>query len=312
MSDGADDCDFLYPHDDKLAENVTKAKKVHIDTSIVHHGDNTTTKTHRVVEEGPWEANGLDYKHNVADSQSTPAQPKQQQPKSAVAYAEPLEPPPTAVGNIGDAPFADAEAVGVPELQLRDEEIGQLEAIVQKNSTRTKKLYFAAVMACLLVVSSASLVGVICADGGCGQAATPPPVFSSSEIQQRASDFFLLADSFNLVQRPVSYPPASDSAEELAMQWIVEEDAFLSEFDDVSKVTQRFALAVLFFANGPWNFNTIEDGSIAWMNVIDECAWMGVSCLPGTTQIEELKLEGVGATGSIPCLLYTSPSPRDS
>ena len=296
MSDGADDCDFFYPHDDDLTENLTKANKIQVDTSIVHHGDNNTTKP-RVVEEGLWEANGLEYKHNVTDFQNTPAQSAPQQLKSAAAYAEQLEPP--LAGNIGDTPFVDAEAVEVPELQLRNEEIGHLEAVVQQNSKRTNKLYFAAAMAGLLVVSSASLVGVICANGGCGQAATPP-VFSSSEIEQRAEDFSLLADSFNLVQGPINYPPTSNSAEELAMQWIVEEDAFLADFDDVGKVTQRFALAVLFFANGPWNFDTIEDGSTDWMNATDECAWMGVSCLPGTTQLEELKLEGVGAAGSIP------------
>ena len=297
MSDDANDCDFVYPHDDDLAENLTKANNVH--TSIVHHGGINTTRIPRAVKEGPWEANGLEYKHNVAGSQNTPAQPAPQQLRSAVAYAEQLETPPTALGNIGDAPFVDAEALEVPELQLRNEEIGQLEAVVKQNSRRTKKLYFAAAMAGLLVVSLGSLVGVICANGGCGPAATPP-VFSPSEIEQRAEDFSLIADSFNLVQGPINYPPTSNSAEELAMQWIVEEDAFLADFDDVGKVTQRFALAVLFFANGPWNFDTIEDGSTDWMNATDECAWMGVSCLPSTTRVVELNLEGVGATGAIP------------
>ena len=49
MSDGADDCDFAYPHDDELAENVTKAKKVHIDTSIAVSYTHLTLPTKRIV-----------------------------------------------------------------------------------------------------------------------------------------------------------------------------------------------------------------------------------------------------------------------
>ena len=67
MSDGANDCDFLYPDSDDLSGEGTKARnEVHMDTSIVvHHGGNANLmKQPRAVEEVPWEANGLEYKHN--------------------------------------------------------------------------------------------------------------------------------------------------------------------------------------------------------------------------------------------------------
>ena len=67
---------------------------------------------------------------------------------------------------------------------------------------------------------------------------------------------------------------------------LVEENTFLADFNNVSKMTQRFSLTVLFFENGPWNFDSIEDGSTDWLNVTNQCAWVGVSCLSGTTQVE--------------------------
>lgn len=292
--DGAKDCDFDYP-DDLL--DVAKSNRI-VET-MAQYGAGKMMK-HQEAEEDLFGANRLEYKHNVTDAQYASAQPQKQadceEPESVVVQAEPL--PALPIGNIGDAPFADVEAMEVPELQLRNEEIDHLEAIVQKNSKRTKSVYFAAAMSGVFVVSLASLVGVMCGNGGCGRAT--PPLFSLNEIEQRAADLALIANSFSPVAGPIPYPPIGDSAEELAMQWMVEEDAFLVDFDDLSKVTQRYALVVLFFENGPWNFGTVENGSTDWIDITDECAWMGVSCIPGTTQIEGLNLEAVGARGSIP------------
>ena len=274
--DSAEHCDYDYPDD--LA---TKLKK---------------TTQNKMIEDVLLDAHGLEYKHTVASAQDTPEQTPRHTNKESenVVFAEQLPDL-----SIGDAPFVDVEAVEVPELQLRNEEIGQLEAIVQQNTKRTRKTYFAATIIGLFVVSVASLVGVMCGDGGCG-GRVAPPLFSQSEIEERAEALSLLVNSLNLTEGPISYPPTSDSAIERALEWMATDDGFLVNFDDSSKVLQRFALAALFLQNGPWKFATIEDESYDWMTINDDCSWMGVACTMNTSQVGYLNLGGVGASGTIP------------
>ena len=110
----------------------------------------------------------------------------------------------------------------------------------------------------------------------------------------------------------INYPPTTGTSEELALEWLVEDDAYLTAFENEHKIVQRFAIADLYFRNGgPWDLEAMrrefeniggnghncadqestmpqnEDVLVTtlvarkteWLGDNDECQWQGVSCL---------------------------------
>ena len=190
-------------------------------------------------------AERLTYKHTVASAV---------QPADASAQAELLEEPNANNHSSNTVPFADIEALEVPEIQLREEEIGVLQAELQSGNARSKRMrkFYVIVATSLGCVLLGVLVWVVITQRS-------SRTFSRKEIRKRAQFLSPFVNSMSLSGAELKYPPQTNTAEEKALQWLVEEDTHLTNFENERKIVQRFALADLYFSNGPWKLEAIED-----------------------------------------------------
>jgi Leucine rich repeat len=85
-------------------------------------------------------------------------------------------------------------------------------------------------------------------------------------------------NSITLSGRTLSYPPSTGTAEELAVQWLIEDD-LKTAANDWDALRQRFALSTLWFIPTPAGFGTgYRNFTGTWITNLDECAWLDVAC----------------------------------
>ena len=142
--------------------------------------------------------------------------------------------------------------------------------------------------------------------------AAPTP--SSTDRAVAIRDYI---NSITLSSGPLSYPSQA-SPQERALQWLIEDD-LTTDVSDTLAQRQRFALATMWFANGPFD----SDHTDTWLSSTDECEWASVeTCVNG--EVTRLSLVDDGLNGSIPAdvgLLtaltigfanFRAPSPRSN
>jgi hypothetical protein len=106
-------------------------------------------------------------------------------------------------------------------------------------------------------------------------APTPHPTVPSREAAIAAYINCLTFSDDSIV-----YPPSSESAEELALEWLIEVDPLQLTTDTASerfRLTQRYALVTLWFSTGgpsSWCVGCID----GWLIDTEECTWRGLTC----------------------------------
>ena len=153
------------------------------------------------------------------------------------------------------------------------------------------------------------LVAGVCGAGLCA-APTVDPV-------ERANGIAALVNDVTLRETPIALlSDTSTMARESEVDMLPEEEAllFLVENDvlqlhpdsDAERLIQRYALAVLWFTNGPWTDTlTIQGMEVVdgdplrnWFVGRNECLWTGVACVDGAVQ--EISLPAKGMVGTLP------------
>ena len=162
----------------------------------------------------------------------------------------------------------------------------------------------------LLAVLGA-IVGGVCGAGLCAGSADPV---------QRANSIAALINGVTLRETPIAMLSDGRSSteaefesgggilpEEEALLFVIENDALQLHPDkDSERLIQRYALAVLWFTNGPWSDTFTVNGSEMvegdptrnWFVGKDECLWTGVTCVDG--EVQEIALPGKDMVGAIP------------
>jgi Leucine-rich repeat (LRR) protein len=160
-------------------------------------------------------------------------------------------------------------------------------------------------------------VAGICGTGSCSSpkpSPVPMPVVPSPMLQpvpvpvsiipantapSRADTILPYINSITLSGRTLTYP-SSSSAEERAIQWLVEVD--LGTFvDDEPSLRQRYVLSTLWFLQSTpttTGFGTAEHAA-TWTTDKDECDWLGVWC-DDNGHVNALNLGGDNVRGQIP------------
>ena len=97
--------------------------------------------------------------------------------------------------------------------------------------------------------------------------AAPTP--SSTDRAVAIRDYI---NSITLASGPLSYPSQA-SPQERALQWLIQDD-LTTDVSDTLAQRQRFALATMWFANGPFNDSiNPEPFADTWLSSTDECEW---------------------------------------
>jgi hypothetical protein len=115
----------------------------------------------------------------------------------------------------------------------------------------------------------------------------------------RADTILPYINSITLSGRTLTYP-SSSSAEERAVQWLVEDDLGTA-VDDEQSLRQRYSLGTLWFFQ-PTPTRTgfgLAEYAASWTSNIDECEWLDVEC-DGNGHVTDLRLLGVYVRGKIP------------
>jgi hypothetical protein len=122
----------------------------------------------------------------------------------------------------------------------------------------------------------------------------------TATARARADSILTYINSITLSGRTLTYP-SSSSAEERAVQWLIEDD-LRTAVDDEPSLRQRYVLSILWFLQ-PTSPTTTGFGSdeyaTTWTTNIDECEWYGVEC-DGNGRVTGLWLAGLGVRGQIP------------
>lgn len=214
----------------------------------------------------------------------------------------------------GEIPFADAQAVQVPELQLRQEEIEDLQHELMARKRKQRRVFL-----CTFVVGLLCLVAVlagVCGSGNCKNNRSrnvvgfPTPTFAPTRnsptlppivVLQRAQNITLLIRRVSLSSSELRYPinetDAEPSPEELALSWLIDQDGLQIDASLADRVIQRYAIAVLFYGLGPGTLQNTRTAS-DWLSDVDECNWKNVTCENGT--LINLIPEEQGLQGSVP------------
>lgn len=130
----------------------------------------------------------------------------------------------------------------------------------------------------------------------CLQAIPPMPV-----SPPRSDAIVAYINSITLSGRTLSYPNAGSLAEQKALNWLIEEDVGTAATNQV-KLRQRFALATLWFQNGPWvsafSFIVASDTG-GWLTSVEECVWDSIrNCVGG--ELAWISLPSHGLSGQLP------------
>jgi hypothetical protein len=125
-------------------------------------------------------------------------------------------------------------------------------------------------------------------------------------LDERSESILAHINKVKLSTFDIHYPPGNASCEELAVQWLVEEDPLQLSADsdeEIFRLDQRYALVTIWchLAGPTWT------DSSEWLDAIDECSWFGLSCTYGiatanVTQgiVIQIELDSNNLAGSIP------------
>jgi Leucine rich repeat len=93
------------------------------------------------------------------------------------------------------------------------------------------------------------------------------------------------------------------SAESKALDWLVSTDELILCADNFDRVSQRYTLAVMYFAMGG------SDWANPWLDGGSECEWYGISCVGETVQdksdsVKSIALDKNNLNGTLPMELF--------
>jgi hypothetical protein len=131
------------------------------------------------------------------------------------------------------------------------------------------------------------------------QAPVPVSTMPTNTAHARADTILPYINSITLSGRTLTYP-SSSSAEERAVQWLVEDDLGTA-VDDEQSLRQRYILSTLwFFQPTPTRtgFGSANHAA-SWTSNIDECEWLDVEC-DANGHVTDLRLWHVYVQGQIP------------
>jgi hypothetical protein len=140
------------------------------------------------------------------------------------------------------------------------------------------------------VVLAASVTATVCGTTGlCDGRGGGPSTRSATD----AAAILAYINSIVLSNQTLRYDPNSRStttttsasgtvtpgatAEEMAVQWLIRDDYYMTTTTDWTQLRQRYALAALYFSTGGHNsrWSTAE----SWLDPsVSECDWFGISC----------------------------------
>ena len=204
----------------------------------------------------------------------------------------------------------DAEEGTAPQRKLSDGDsnLSQVTTILEEDertiipsqvvvvaSMRTVQRRLALGVLTFFVISAFVVSRTMCRARDCGEGSG----------SQRAQEILRLVNEFSLQASNLTYPPKSHTMpEDQALDFLIQHDALqLSATADASRLLQRYALAVMWFSNGPWTsddaeFRSQDAAKRAWFVGPEECLWTGVSC--EDRKITGIRLESQGAKGTLP------------
>ena len=65
-------------------------------------------------------------------------------------------------------------------------------------------------------------------------------------MAQRGAELDRLVNMVSFSEEHINYPPKSNTTEELALQWTIEDDSGRSHLQDQDRIIQRFALGTFY------------------------------------------------------------------
>jgi hypothetical protein len=123
----------------------------------------------------------------------------------------------------------------------------------------------------------------------------------TATARARADTILSYINGIILSGRTLTYPSSSSSAEERAIQWLVEVDSGTA-VDDEQALRQRYVLGTLWFSQ-PTSSTTTGFGTAnhaaTWTTNIEECKWSDVAC-DGNGRLTALFLGVKNVRGPIP------------
>jgi hypothetical protein len=123
---------------------------------------------------------------------------------------------------------------------------------------------------------------------------TPPPTPPPARVDSIVS----YINRITLSGQKLSYPPIQDTAEERAVQWLIEEDLHTPDTADLQALRQRYALSTLWFIPTPTPFGD-NNHADTWITNLNECNWQDVTC-DDDGRVTALFLAGDNVRGRIP------------
>ena len=170
----------------------------------------------------------------------------------------------------------------------------EVQATVQRSRRKRNLCYCITIGLAFIVVFASVAAGVFCRQRGCIRS-------SGRHIDQRGAELERWVNTVSFSDEYINYPPKGDTAEELALRWLVEDDSELSHLQDQDRIIQRFALRTFYVENGPLQIPLVllVNGTTQWFDGLDECQWGGVICNNTTGVIERLVVPYVGAQGAL-------------
>jgi len=215
-------------------------------------------------------------------------------------------------GNISDQPdTTEHQAENPPSPSLVSGNLFRAHLVDDEDSIQTAVAMTFAVLlqrrsiitiAVVLLITAAIVGGVCGATGMCirkveVQADSPTNAPTTVALPEDTVDF---VNNVTKSGRTLVYPPPSvPTAEELALQWLIETDPAIKTLDTLAgevKLLQRYTLATLYFStDGPsWT------NSQGFLTDPDECNWQGIACDATGDHITELSLEVNNLRGTLP------------
>jgi Leucine Rich Repeat len=156
-----------------------------------------------------------------------------------------------------------------------------------------------------VVLIVAVVLGVVCSGGGGGGT-----FFGASSTDARSEAIAAFINSITLTSKSIAYPPRVNSiatAEEQALQWLIDEDPLNLTALDRFRLQQRYALLTLWFRTtriSNWTY------SMGWLTAENECKAFGITCIEKQvdvggigelqTVVEEIDLYSNNLHGGIP------------
>ena len=114
----------------------------------------------------------------------------------------------------------------------------------------------------------------------CNNAASEmdPDIENLSGEEKEKYDFLLE----NVVKPTLGsdYEPENASCDHrhIAAIWLTTQDVFVPDEDEITRYTNRFMLAILYFSMSGEDWREPRNDEVEWLTGVSECVWFGVSC----------------------------------